>query len=145
MKKLLLMAILSPLFVAQTFAQDDAAVDTTAVLAEAQELTLAWLYLIDDVEYKASWDAASEAFKAALTADQWSVALLQARGSIQEVESRSIVSAQYVKNPPNAPPGEYVIQVYTASGGGQTYTETVSMMLESDGVWRAGGYFIRPN
>ena len=145
MKKLFLATLFLLLGVQFGHAQDEVAVDTTAVLAEAQELSLAWLHLIDNIEYRASWDNASEAFKAAVTPDQWNAALLQARGSIHKPDNRTVVSSQYAKDPPNAPPGEYVVQIFTFSGGGQSYTETLSMMKDSDGVWRAGGYFIRPN
>jgi hypothetical protein len=125
-------------------AQDKAAVDTTAVLEEAHHAMMAWLEQVDQRDYQASWDSAATALKAAVTPEQWSASLAQARGSIPEIANRTLVSATYTTAIPNAPAGEYVIHVFSANAGSMSLIETVSMMRDSDGTWRAGGYFIRP-
>ena len=126
-------------------AQEGAPVDTTAVLENAEKAALAWLHQIDEGEYRASWDSAGVAFKAAVTPEQWKASLDQARGSIQELTDRTLISATYAADLPNAPAGEYVIHVFSADTDNTSVIETVTMMRDPDGVWRAGGYFVRPN
>ncbi len=145
MKKITAVVCLIAFFALPVSAQEGAPVDTTAVLEEAQEATLAWLHQIDEGEYRASWDSAGVAFKAAVTPEQWEAALGQARGSIQSLTDRTLVSATYATDLPNAPAGEYVVHVFSAAADNASVIETVTMMRDPDGVWRAGGYFIRPN
>ena len=146
MKKSLLLIILSLTLGITAYAQENnAPVDTTAVLKAAHEAANAWLALIDDVQYTASWDSAGVAFKAAVTPDAWETALSQARSPFGSFGERVLVSATYAADPPNAPPGEYVIHAFSVVTENATVIETVAMTKESDGSWRAGGYFVRPS
>ena len=67
------------------------------------------------------------------------------RTPLGAVRSRKLVSAKYLKNPPSAPPGEYVLLAHDSSFEQLAAArETVSMTLDKDGKWRAAGYFIKP-
>ena len=58
--------------------------------------------------------------------------------------SRELLSAQHMTSLPGAPDGDYVvIQFKTSFANKKSAVETVTPMLEKDGVWRVSGYFIK--
>jgi hypothetical protein len=60
------------------------------------------------------------------------------------VVARKLKSKQYTRTLPGAPDGEYVvIQYETTFENKQSATETVTPMLDKDGVWRVSGYYIK--
>ena len=86
----------------------------------------------------------AQSFKAVVTKDQWQSAMDANRAPQGKVLSRKLKSAAYVKNPPNAPEGEYVqIQYETDFEHKQAAVETVVPTLDKDGKWRVSGYFIK--
>jgi len=110
----------------------------------AQKSAETWLVRTDSGKYGESWDEASSAFKAAVSKEKWSGMLQSARTPLGALKSRKLSSVQYMKNPPSAPEGAYVILTYDASFEKlPSATETVSMALDKDGKWRAAGYFIK--
>jgi hypothetical protein len=110
----------------------------------AQAAAESWLKLADSGDGAASWDQAAKAFKAAVTKEQWIQALAGVRPPLGKVVSRKLASRQYVENIPGAPAGQYVaIQYETAFQNKPSAVETITPMLDPDGVWRVSGYFIR--
>jgi len=125
-------------------AQDAAApVDTTAVVHEAGEASLAWLHLIDEGSVEASWEAASAPFRNAVSVDAWKQAVQQARGPFEPFGERQLVSSTYSTEIPQVP-GEWVILDYSTKTAASDVIERVSLLREDDGVWRCGGYYVRP-
>jgi hypothetical protein len=58
--------------------------------------------------------------------------------------TRKLKSAAYTKTLPGAPDGEYVVIRYESSfEHKQSAVETVTPMLDKDGVWRVSGYYIK--
>ena len=111
----------------------------------AQKSAEAWLALADSGKYPESWDEASSAFRSKITKDTWTSKLQQTRSPLGAQKSRKLATAKYIKNPPNAPEGEFVILTFDTSFDQlASSTETVSMLLDKDGKWRAAGYFIKP-
>jgi Protein of unknown function (DUF4019) len=111
----------------------------------AQKGAEAWLALTDSGKYAESWDAGSSGFKTAITKETWVDKLQTVRTPLGAVPSRKLVSARYLKNPPSAPPGEYVLLAYDTNFEQLAAArETVSMTLDKDGKWRPAGYFIKP-
>jgi len=110
----------------------------------AQQSSEAWLAVVDSGKYAQSWDETAQSFKAVVTKDQWQSAMDANRAPQGKVLSRKLKSAAYVKNPPNAPEGEYVqIQYETDFEHKQAAVETVVPTLDKDGKWRVSGYFIK--
>ncbi len=110
----------------------------------AQQSAESWLQGIDNGNYAASWDQAASLFKAALTKEQWKSALRATRGPLGKLVSRKLRSATYTKSLPGAPDGEYVVLQYdTSFEQKQSAIETITPMLDKDGVWRVSGYFIK--
>jgi len=111
----------------------------------AQKSAEAWLALTDSGKYPESWDEASSFFKSKITKDTWVSKLQQTRSPLGALKSRKLATAKYIKNPPNAPEGEFVILTFDTSFDQlPSSTETVSMILDKDGKWRTAGYFIKP-
>ncbi|HEY1472370.1 MAG TPA: DUF4019 domain-containing protein [Candidatus Acidoferrum sp.] len=110
----------------------------------ARKSAESWLALTDSGKYAESWQEASASFKAAVTQDQWLSALKSVRTPAGKVLSRNLKSATYMKDPPNAPAGEYVIIQYdTAFENKKDAVETVVPTLDKDGKWRVSGCFIK--
>ncbi|HZI23232.1 MAG TPA: DUF4019 domain-containing protein [Gemmatimonadales bacterium] len=104
-----------------------------------------WLTLVDSTRYAASWDSSAAMLRSQVTKSAWQEAAVGARSGVDPLGAREQLSAQYTRQLPNAPPGEYVVLQFRSAGRNQTrWTETVSLTLERDGAWRVAGYYIRP-
>jgi hypothetical protein len=113
----------------------------TAALRAAQ----AWLAVVDSGRYGDSWARAADAFRERVTRDSWDSTMRTHRAPLGAVTSRVIIGAQPVTNPPNAPPGDYMLLQFRTQFAGreQPAVETVVPMKDPDGAWRVSGYFIR--
>ena len=110
----------------------------------AQAAAESWLKLTDAGDGAASWEQAAKAFKGAVPKEQWTRMLAGVRPPLGKVVSRKLASRQYGENIPGAPEGKYVtIQYETAFENKPSAVETVTPMLDPDGVWRVSGYYIR--
>lgn len=137
MQKLAWVCILGAVVVGPLTAQDQR---EDAALAAAES----WLKGVDNGDYEVSWDQAAELFKGAVTKEQWKQAVAGVRAPLGEVVSRKVRSRDYMEELPGAPDGKYVvIQFETVFEKKASAVETVTPMLDSDGVWRVSGYFVR--
>jgi hypothetical protein len=128
--------------VAAAFTVLDRAADRPEDLAETAAES--WLKLTDAGDAAASWDQAAKLFKDAVTREQWTQALAGVRPPLGKVVSRKLASRQYSEKVPGAPDGKYVtIQYETVFEKKTSAVETITPMLDPDGVWRVSGYFIR--
>lgn len=123
--------------------------DTVAVsLAEqqtAQDTADVWIALIDSMEYAASWEGASAAFRQQVTQDQWEQGLQGALGPLGPLLSRAPQGREYTTTLPNAPEGEYVVITYGSSYAQlENAVETIVMVRNPAGVWKPAGYYVRP-
>ena len=128
--------------VAALFAATARAADTPEDLA--QRAAESWLKLTDAGDAGASWDQAAKVFKGAVTREQWTGAIAGVRPPLGKVVSRTVKSRQYFEKLPGAPDGKYVVIQYdTVFENRAAAVETVTPMLDPDGVWRVSGYFIK--
>ena len=110
----------------------------------AQTAAESWLKLTDGGDAGASWEQAAKVFKGAVTKEQWTGAIAGVRPPLGKVVSRKVTSRQYAEKLPGAPDGKYVvIQYETVFENRASAVETVTPMLDPDGIWRVSGYFIR--
>jgi hypothetical protein len=110
----------------------------------AQQSADAWLTLVDSGKYVDSWQEASQLFKAHVTKEQWKSALTATRDPLGKLLSRKLKSATYSETLPGAPDREYVvIQYETSFEHKQSAIETITPMLDKDGMWRISGYYIK--
>jgi hypothetical protein len=116
--------------------------------ADAEKAALAaakaWLQLVDEGNYTESWDEASVYFKNAITKEQWEQTIQGVRGPLGETVSRAVKSMQYTTVLPGAPDGEYVVIQFDSSfTNKKAAVETITPMLDKDGMWRVSGYYIK--
>jgi hypothetical protein len=110
----------------------------------AQEAAQSWLALVDSGKYSESWNEAAQVFKERVTREQWEAALKSVRTPLGQLESRKLKSAQFTRELPGAPDGEYVVILYdTTFQKKRASLETVTPMKDKDGQWRVSGYFIK--
>jgi hypothetical protein len=110
----------------------------------AQTSVEAWLSLIDNQGYAASWDTAATLFRNAVTQEKWQAAAQAARSPLGQMKSRTLTSATPATTLPGAPDGEYVVfQFNTSFEQKSAAVETVTVIREKDGTWHVGGYFIK--
>lgn len=111
---------------------------------QAEKAAKQWLALVDAGKYGESYDQAAQSFRAAVSRTEWISNVSAARGPLGNVASRKLIKADEIRNPPNAPPGDYVgIQYQSSFANLKSASETVVPMLEKDGTWRVSGYFVK--
>jgi hypothetical protein len=104
----------------------------------------AWLAIVDSGDYATSWDQAAGMFKDAITKEKWGEALKASRAPLGKVSSRKLLGAKYETELPGAPDGEYVVMQFSSSFDNKKQAvETVTVVLDKEGTWRAAGYYIR--
>ena len=104
----------------------------------------AWLALVDAGNYAASWKTAAAYLKSVVKEKQWIATMSPVRKPLGKVVSRKLKSAEFTRELPGAPDGQYVvIQFTTEFANKASATETVTPMKEKDGQWRVSGYLIR--
>ena len=103
-----------------------------------------WLAIVDSEEYAHSWDNAATYFKNDVAKDQWIGSMNAYRKPLGKMIERKLNSNQYVTSLPGAPDGEYVvIQFSTVFENKKESIETITPMLDADGMWRVSGYFMK--
>ncbi len=141
---------LSCVLLGAAFLQTSNASQTDDVKTAATTAMEPWLKAIDTGHYEASWKTASTLFKEAITSPAWQDALKQVRTPLGKLNHRKFVSALHQTSIPQPNgellKGEFVVAQFSASYENlASAVETVAFAKESDGTWRAAGYFIRPN
>lgn len=110
----------------------------------AQTAAEAWVALVDQGQYAASWQAAAASFKSAVPQQKWVESVGAARGPFGGLNTRSVKSNTATTTLPGAPDGEYVVlQFNTAFEKKAAALETITVLRDSDGQWRVVGYFVR--
>jgi hypothetical protein len=109
----------------------------------ATNVALGWVTTVDAGRYGQSWDEAAQYFRDNITRPQWEVMLAQGRGKLGNVMLRKVVSVQFARELPKAPPGEYVVIQYSTRFENGLFTETVTPMKQKDGSWKVSGYYIK--
>jgi Protein of unknown function (DUF4019) len=113
-------------------------------IASAQAAAKSWLARTDAGQADQSWEESATVFRAGVTKEAWGKALAQTRTPLGAVKSRTVKSTTFTRSMPGAPDGEYVVAQYDTNFDKKaSAVETVTMMKDKDGSWRAAGYFIR--
>jgi hypothetical protein len=99
--------------------------------------------LTDAGDGGASWDHAANRLQGKVTKEQWSKALTQVRSPLGKVVRREVRSRKYSEKVPAAPDAPNVtIEFETVFQRRGPVVETITPMLEPDGVWRVAGYTV---
>ena len=103
-----------------------------------------WLLLIDAERYDESWENSSRLFQTAVPKEKWLQAMAGAKKPLGKNLSRKLKSKDYHTSMPDAPDGHYVVIKFVTSFENKKNTiETVTPMLDTDGIWRVSGYYIK--
>ena len=122
----------------------DARAANQAAVEQATKAAESWLKLLDNGDYRACYEQASQIVKDHLSEDAFVQQFSAARKMLGVVVSRKLKVAQYATSLPGAPDGQYVVMEYdTSFANKKSATETVTPMLDNDGQWRVSGYFIK--
>ncbi len=99
-----------------------------------------WLQLLDSGEVAKSWEQSSGVFRNNLSMEDYQKSIGDSRGSLGELMSRELRSAQAAHSLPNAPRGRYVVvQFDSVFANHPAMVETVTTKFEG-GDWRVLGY-----
>jgi len=124
-------------------AEPEAAGANAADIDSGRGIALAWLSLVDQGDYDASWDAAAPMFQAAVTKQDWRNSMQVHRAPLGAIQSRTEASVQATHTLPGAPDGDYLLFRYNSSYSNKlSATETLTL-ARSNGAWGISGYFIR--
>jgi hypothetical protein len=116
--------------------------DTAAAVAAATRAAESWLRLVDEGRYDSSWEDAAPAFQEAVSKEEWEQTLAQVRLPLEPMGARTVRMTRYLENPPQAPPGIYVlVQFETQSAAGPVIETVVPMRAGED--WKVSGYFVQ--
>ena len=138
-----MMAVLAACALSPLIAQGAQGADLSAI-ASAQQAASQWMTTVDAKDFSKSWEQAATAFRRALTQSQWAQAVDIARGPLGAVKSRSLVRSQPASTLPGAPDGDYVVlEFQTSFEHKAAAVETTVMVKDTDGSYRAVGYFVR--
>ena len=103
-----------------------------------------WLALVDSGKYTESWHKAAGYFRNTVEIVQWEKSLHAVRKPLGKLIKRKVLSAKYYTSLPGAPEGKYVVVQFEASFENRNKAvETVTPMLEADGLWKVSGYYIK--
>jgi hypothetical protein len=120
-------------------AQDDASIKQAVAAAES------FLSLLDNGKYEESWETSAEAFRKAVSKEQWKAAAGQVRGSVGSLSSRKLMSGADAPKAGSNAQGEFVVVKFqSAFSKLPNAIETVSPMRDTDGKYRVSGYFVKP-
>jgi hypothetical protein len=140
MKIRLLMALVLFMCVLAVVAQTVAPKPEVAAQAVAEK----WLALVDEQKYADSWSQLAPSFKKEVSQRKWKSSMGEIRKPLGKLVSRKLKSAEFTKELPGAPEGEYVVLKFESVFENKTnVVETVTPMRDSDLVWRVAGYMVK--
>ncbi|HEU4559715.1 MAG TPA: DUF4019 domain-containing protein [Longimicrobium sp.] len=118
--------------------------DETTMIGDASAVADAWLGQLDAGDLDASWREGASLFRQTVTPEQWA----EAQGRIVSVLGRPLErwlrETEHLTSVPGAPDGHYVLLRYeTRFERKEEALETVVTLLDTDGTWRVGGYFVQ--
>ncbi|HET7460594.1 MAG TPA: DUF4019 domain-containing protein [Longimicrobium sp.] len=118
--------------------------DETTMIGDASAAAEAWLEHVDAGDHGAGWRETSSLFRQMVTEEQWSEAHGKVAAVLGRALRRELRDTEHRTSVPGAPDGEYVLLKYdTRFERKQEAVETVVTMLDTDGEWRVGGYFVQ--
>jgi hypothetical protein len=110
----------------------------------AQPAAAAWLALVDAGKFMESCEAMSPGFKKKVSQRKWKSTLEDIRKPLSKFTTRKLKSAEYSKELPGAPEGEYVMLQYdSAFERKPAAVEKITLILGQDLNWRVSSYAVK--
>lgn len=103
-----------------------------------------FLELVDTGQYEQSWQSAADYLKKDIPLEDWRQRLATVRAAAGKLLDRKQKKYTYSKTiDKDIPDGEYMVYTFSSQFENRdNLTETVTVMLEQDNIWRVAGYFI---
>jgi hypothetical protein len=118
---------------------EESSLDKFAALAAAEQ----FLLLLDRGNLEKSWESTSKLFKDAAIKLQWVERVGHLRDQYGAYQNRQLRYSKAMQNVEGAPEGEYYFLIYGSNfANKESVIETITIMKESDGLWRVSGYTI---
>ncbi|MGC4074857.1 MAG: DUF4019 domain-containing protein [Nibricoccus sp.] len=113
-------------------------------MAQVPKQAQAWLQQIDEGRFAESWAASSPLFRQSITGKDWAASLDAVRTPLGALASRFHFVSETVEKLPNIPGGPHIVCRFATCFENKTdAVETVTFTRDTDGIWRASGYFIK--
>ena len=110
----------------------------------ARRVAESWVAIVDGAEYARSWETLAVELRRKVSREEWATDMRTMRAPLGALQERSLIGARYVRDLPDAPPGDYIVVQYSSRYEHfPSVLETIIPMRGDDGVWRVAGYFIR--
>lgn len=126
------LALLAPM---PQLAPDDSATAPAAVNAEIEAAAREWLALLDAGDWDATYAGTANAVRQMNSGETWAAVSQQARGELGALQSRILVSQEFVPAPPN---GYHLLRFRSDFANRSGVTETLTLTHE-DGGWKVSG------
>jgi hypothetical protein len=111
--------------------------------AMGRQVAKQWLAFGDEGNWESTWDNASTLFKKTIDKEQWVTKVKSVRDPLGKLMGRKVIVVKFETSLPGVPDGEYVIAQFRTRWEHKAQSvETVSVVKESDGMWRVTGYFV---
>ncbi len=111
--------------------------------AMGRQVAKQWLAFGDEGNWEATWDNASAIFKKTIDKEQWVKKAKSVRDPLGSLTERNLIVVKFETSLPGVPDGEYVIAQFRTRWEHKAQSvETVSVVKETDGMWRVTGYFV---
>lgn len=128
---------------ASPVAQAPAGVSVAETTPASLDAAKAWLALVDQGKWHASWQTAAAMFRTQIGDARWAEMVTPVRQPLGAVVTRTFDSVERTRTLPGAPGAEYEILAFRTNFAQRSdASETVILVRESEG-WRVAGYFIR--
>jgi hypothetical protein len=111
--------------------------------ASAQAEAESWLRLVTSGRYAESRMRAAPSFRKAVTLEQWRHSCTGSSAQLGAFRSRSLASAQSVKDPPGYASGDYVILQYDSDFEYNKGAAEMVVLVQLGRRWRVAGYWAR--
>jgi hypothetical protein len=117
---------------------DQQRIDASSVVATS------FFELVDAGQYEQSWETCAAYLKNEVPQQEWVKRLSAVRSVAGKLLDRKQLDFTYTKNNDEGiPNGEYMVYHFDSKFQNKDHlTETVTVMLEADNIWRIAGYFI---
>ncbi|WP_022668601.1 DUF4019 domain-containing protein [Desulfospira joergensenii] len=103
-----------------------------------------WLGLIDARKYDEAWQTSAKVFQSAIPHEQWAKTAASVRTPLGSLIQRNLFHDQFTKSMPGMADGQYLILQFLAEfKNKKSAVETLTLVMEPDGIWRVAGYFIK--
>lgn len=112
------------------------------MVSEGKETGLKWLEMVDNKEYKKTWELTGKGFKKLIPEAKWVDLMQTVREPFGPVDKRTIQKARYHHTLPGLPVGDYIVIKTETDFLNKDYAvETLTLTLQK-GKWKPIGYFI---